>query len=315
MTTGSTSVLPFSEGNFDANPCIFAVIGGSGVYKMKMLVGAVFYHVETPFGAPSDAVAVANVSGVRCAFLPRHGRDHIFTPSEVNYRANIFALKKLGVQYLLSISAQGSLTEEMTPGDLVVVSQFFDRTYLRKNTFFGNGIVGHVPFGEPTCPVFRKLAVDTMRKALPDVTVHNGGTSVTMEGPQFSSKAESLNNKRMGAHLIGMTTVTESKLAREAEMAHCVVAMVTDMDAWTDEPHVDVSKVMATLEKNGANAQIYPQAIVEAFVAHGPWESEAHHAMQFAVMTHVDAIPEKVKEDLAPLLAKYPKFHPKRSTN
>jgi 5'-methylthioadenosine phosphorylase len=303
---------PFEEGDFSSNPCVFAVIGGSGVYKMKMLANAVFYAVDTPFGKPSDAVAVALVAGVRCAFLPRHGRDHTFTPSEVNYRANIFALKKLGVQFLLSISAQGSLTEEMTPGDLTVVSQFIDRTYLRKNTFFGNGIVGHVPFGEPTCCIFRELAVEAIRKALPGVRVHNGGTSVTMEGPQFSTKAESLNNKRLGAHLIGMTTVTESKLAREAEMAHCVVAMVTDMDAWTDEPHVDVAKVMQTLEINGANAQIYPQAIVEAFVAHGPWKSEAHGALEFAVMTHLEAIPEQIKEDLAPLFAKYPKFLPKR---
>lgn len=306
----ASAPLPFAAGDFAANPCIFAVIGGSGVYNMKMLQGAVFYTVETPFGTPSDAVAVATVSGVRCAFLPRHGRDHTFTPSEVNYRANIFALKKVGAQYLLSISAQGSLTQEMVPGDLTVVSQFIDRTYLRKNTFFGNGIVGHVPFGEPTCPTFRKLAVDAMRTALPAVTVHDGGCSVTMEGPQFSTKAESLNNKRLGAQLIGMTTVTESKLAREAEMAHCVVAMVTDMDAWTDEPHVDVGQVMATLAKNGANAQIFPQAIVEAFVANGPFKSEAHHALEFAVMTHLPAIPEKVKEDLAPLFAKWPKFLP-----
>ena len=309
-----TEALPYSEAEFAANPVLFAVIGGSGVYKMKMIASsnAKYYDVPTPFGAPSDAIAVAEVSGVRCAFLPRHGRDHIFTPSEVPYRANIFALKKLGVQYLLSISAQGSLTAAMRPGDLTVVSQFVDTTYLRKNTFFGNGIVGHVPFGEPTCPIFRELAVKAIQEALPSVKVHNGGTSVTMEGPQFSSKSESLHNKSIGAELIGMTTVTESKLAREAEMAHCVVAMVTDMDAWTDEPHVDVSTVMKTLEMNGANAQIYPQAIIEAFVKHGPWASEAHGALKYAVMTHLEAIPEKIKVDLAPLFAKYPQFHPKK---
>lgn len=194
--------------------------------------------MDTPFGRPSGLVCVAKVRNVTCAFIPRHGPHHSFNPTQVNYRANICALKQLGVKYVLAINAVGSLDDRYQPGDLVVVDQLIDRTYGRKSTFFEGGIVVHADFAHPTSHLFSKLAYTAMLHCFPgvgegtaDFSIHPSGTLVTMEGPQFSTKAESLMNKQLGGHLIGMTASTQAKLAREAEMAYCLVAMVTDMDA------------------------------------------------------------------------------------
>jgi len=290
-------------------PVLVGVIGGSGVYSMRCLENPTTVKIDTPFGSPSDEVVIATVRGVRCAFLPRHGRHHVFTPSEVNYQANIYAMKSLGVKYLMSITAVGSLDEDYQPGDLVLVDQIVDKTVARKSTFFGNGIVGHVPFGHPTCPAFRAVAAAAIKAALPDCKLHERGTLVTMEGPVFSTKAESLINKHQGAHLIGMTTATEAKLAREAEMAYITVSMVTDMDAWSDEPHVSVDKVMKTLKENGEKAQLYPPAVIEAIAkADATLESEAFNALQYAVMTDPAYFPAQRKEDMKLFLAKYPHY-------
>lgn len=293
-------------------PVLVGVIGGSGVYSMRCLENPTSIKVDTPFGSPSDEVVVATVRGVRCAFLPRHGRHHVFTPSEVNYRANIYAMKSLGVKFLMSITAVGSLDEGYQPGHLVLVDQIIDKTVGRPSTFFGKGIVGHVPLGLPTCPSFRAVAAEAIRAALPDAVLHEKGTLVTMEGPAFSTKAESLVNKHQGAHLIGMTTATEAKLAREAEMSYITVSMVTDMDAWSDEPHVSVDKVMKTLKENGEKAQLYPPAVIEAIAkayATGKFESEAFSALQYAVMTDPAHMPPQRKEEMRIFLSKYPHFN------
>jgi len=287
-----------------SEPVLYGVIGGSGVYRMEGLEDPKEYAITTPFGEPSDKITVAKVNGVHCAFLPRHNRHHYYTPTEVNYRANIYALKVLGVKYLLSITATGSLQEHMRPGDLVVVDQLIDKTYQRQSTFFGNGCVAHAVFAHPTCSIFSKKAVAAIERALPDVKVHPKGCLVTMEGPAFSTKAESLVNKKNGGDLIGMTTATESKLAREAEMAHCVIAMVTDMDAWSDEPHVDVSVVIATLTRNGNHAQTFTKAIIDE-LAQEEFTSEAHSALAVAIMTPKDVIPYSTRRVLEPLIGKY----------
>lgn len=287
-----------------AEPVLYGVIGGSGVYKMSGLEDAREVNIATPFGEPSDAITVARVNGTMVAFLPRHNRNHYYTPTEVNYRANIYAMKVLGVQYLLSITATGSLRADMRPGDMVVVDQIIDKTMHRESTFFGEGCVGHCVFGHPTCATFNAKAVEAITKALPDVKVHPKGCLVTMEGPGFSTKAESLLNKQSGGDLIGMTAATESKLAREAEMAHCIVAMVTDMDAWSDEPHVDVSVVVATLKRNGDNAQIFTKAIIDS-IKGDKFVSEAHTALAVAIMTPKDKIPYGTKRKLGPILSKY----------
>lgn len=287
-----------------SEPVLYGVIGGSGVYKVEGLTDVQEVEIDTPFGKPSDKIIVAKCDGFFVAFLPRHNRNHLYTPTEVPYRANIYALKVLGVKFLLSITATGSLRAEMRPGDLVVVDQLVDKTYTRESTFFGKGCVGHAVFAHPCCPKFAEIALKATSEALPAVKVHPKGTLVTMEGPAFSTKAESLANRAMGGDLIGMTTATESKLAREAEMAHCVMAMVTDMDAWSDEPHVDVAVVVETLKRNGNNAQVFLKAILSAVNA-APFDSEAHTALKVAIMTPKELIPEQTKKDLAPLIGKY----------
>jgi 5'-methylthioadenosine phosphorylase len=289
-------------------PVLIGVIGGSGVYKMGFLRETESVDIHTPFGAPSDSIIISTVHGIRCAFLPRHGRNHTLTPTEVNYRANVYAMKTLGVKYLVSVTAVGSLREELVPSDFVLVDQLIDRTVHRVSTFFGNGCVGHVPFGHPLCDKFRAIAFDAAKLVLPDTKIHNGGTLVTMEGPVFSTKAESLMNRQFGGHLIGMTSSTESKLAREAEMAHLVVAMVTDTDAWKDEDHVDVAKVMEIMKRNSANVQILVEKIIE-MVSKTPFTSEAHDACKVAIMTPHHKIPDQVKRDLAPIIGRYVPLH------
>ena len=287
---------------------LYGIIGGSGVYKMEFLQNIVEYDMESPYGSPSDKVAVADFDGIKCAFLPRHGRHHTFTPTEVNYRANIYVFKQLGVKYLLSVTAVGSLQPHLRPGDLVLCSQFIDKTVHRKSTFFGEGCVAHLPMGLPYDPKLRQIAFEAVQAVLPDVKVHNGGCTVTMEGPAFSTKAESLANKQMGGDVIGMTTATETKLAREAEMAHVVVSMVTDMDAWSDEPHVTVETVIKTLTQNGKNSQIFTRAILNAISkAEGTFECEAHTALKFGVMTPKEMIPKETYNRLELFIGKWMK--------
>eukprot|EP00388_Colpodella_angusta_P006076 GDKJ01018277.1.p1 GENE.GDKJ01018277.1~~GDKJ01018277.1.p1 ORF type:complete len:295 (-),score=42.02 GDKJ01018277.1:63-947(-) len=284
---------------------LVGVIGGSGVYKMDCLENPVQYKISTPFGEPSDVITVATVKGVKCAFLPRHGRGHVVTPTEVNYQANIFALKLVGVKYLLSIAAVGSLHEKYQPGDLCFYDQLIDRTIARKSTFFGRGIVAHVPFGHPVCEKMHDIALAATKAALPEsVKLHPKGTLVTMEGPVFSTKAESLMNRQFGGDLIGMTSATEAKLAREAEMAFAGVAMVTDLDAWHDEDHVDVAKVMKTMAGNAEHAQNFTAAIIEA-VGTNLFESPCHSAMSVAIMTRADAVPPQILNEMQPLVGKY----------
>jgi 5'-methylthioadenosine phosphorylase len=231
------------------------VIGGSGVYDIEGLSGAEWVSVETPWGDPSDQILTGSLDGVPMAFLPRHGRGHVHTPASVPYRANIDALKRLGVTDVISVSACGSFRHEMAPGDFVIVDQFIDRTVARETTFFGPGCVGHVSVAHPTCPRLGE-ACETSAKAA-DVTVHRGGTYLAMEGPQFSTLAESkMYREQWGADVIGMTNMPEAKLAREAELCYASVAMVTDYDSWhPDHGEVDVSDIIATLTGNAEKAR------------------------------------------------------------
>lgn len=298
-------------------PVLIGVIGGSGVYKLNWLQDAKYYNIDTPFGRPSADVCVAKVDGITAAFLPRHGVHHTLTPSEVNYQANICALKQMGVRYIIAINAVGSLDARYRPGDLVLVDQMIDKTMGRKSTFFGNGIVSHVDFAFPTSKKMIEVAHAAMLECFPEVkqgtagwSIHPSGTLVTMEGPQFSTKAESLSNKQIGGHLIGMTASTEARLAREAEMAYLTVAMVTDMDAWSDEPHVDVSIVMKTVHDNAEKAQLYPPFIIRAVSAAG-LDDPAHDSLKYAIVTPPEGVPAETRARLAPLLAKkYPQYAP-----
>ncbi|PZX18300.1 methylthioadenosine phosphorylase [Palleronia aestuarii] len=230
---------------------MIGIVGGSGLYDIPGLAGAEWQEVETPWGAPSDAILVGELGGVRLAFLPRHGRGHVHSPTTVPYRANIDAMKRLGVTDLVSVSACGSFREEMAPGDFVIVDQFIDRTFARDKTFFGDGCVAHVSLAHPTCP---RLGTACREAASAQgVHVHDGGTYLAMEGPQFSSAAESKLYRAWGADVIGMTNMPEAKLAREAELCYASVAMITDYDSWhPDHGSVDITAIIETL---GANAE------------------------------------------------------------
>jgi 5'-methylthioadenosine phosphorylase len=233
---------------------MIGVIGGSGVYQIDGLEGASWVKVKTPWGKPSDEVLVGRLSGMPMAFLPRHGRGHVETPSSVNYRANIDALKRLGCTDIVAVSAVGSLREDFAPGDFVLVDQYIDRTFSREKSFFGPGCVAHVSLAHPTCP--RLSAACAEAAGIAGVRVHQGATYLAMEGPQFSTRAESLMYRGWGADVIGMTGMPEAKLAREAEMCYASVAMVTDYDCW-HEGHgaVDVAQVIATLTANAGAAR------------------------------------------------------------
>ncbi|PSL19609.1 S-methyl-5'-thioadenosine phosphorylase [Shimia abyssi] len=234
---------------------MIAVIGGSGIYDIDGLENANWQTVETPWGAPSDQILTGTLNGVKMAFLPRHGRGHVHTPSSVPYRANIDALKRIGVSDVISVSATGSFREEMAPGDFVVVDQFIDRTFAREKSFFGPGLVAHVSVAHPTCPRLSDACFTAATDA--GVTVHKGGTYLAMEGPQFSTLAESkMYREHWGADVIGMTNMPEAKLAREAELCYASVAMVTDYDSWhPDHGEVDVSEIIATLTGNAQKAR------------------------------------------------------------
>lgn len=282
------------------------VIGGSGLYKMEALKDVEEVQVDTPFGMPSDAFIVGTLAGTSVAFLARHGRNHHLTPSEVPFRANIYGMKQLGVEYLISASAVGSLKEEAKPLDMVVPDQFIDRTKNRASTFFGEGIVAHIAFADPVCNQLAKVIADAVESLeLPDVILHRGGTYVCMEGPAFSTKAESNLYRSWDATIIGMTNLPEAKLAREAEIAYATLALVTDYDCWhPDHDSVSVEMVIANLQRNAVNAQKVIQETVRRLNENPP-ESEAHSALKFAIMTQLDKAPVATKEKLGLLLKKY----------
>ncbi|PJA59156.1 MAG: S-methyl-5'-thioadenosine phosphorylase [Rhodobacterales bacterium CG_4_9_14_3_um_filter_71_31] len=268
---------------------IIGVIGGSGLYAIEGLQNAQWRSVETPWGAPSDALLHGEIGGVEVRFLPRHGRGHIQTPTSINYRANIDALKRSGVTDVISVSACGSFREEMAPGDFVIVDQFIDRTFAREKSFFGPGCVAHVSMAEPVCPRLGDALSAAARGA--GVTVHRGGTYLCMEGPQFSTVAESRLYKGWGCAVIGMTNMPEAKLAREAELCYATVAMVTDYDAW--HPHhdaVDVAAVIRVLTGNADKARAMVRAAVPALGGdRAPCPCGCDRALDYALITAPEA--------------------------
>ncbi|HEY9798675.1 MAG TPA: S-methyl-5'-thioadenosine phosphorylase [Leptolyngbyaceae cyanobacterium] len=282
------------------------IIGGSGLYKMEALKDVEEVQLDTPFGPPSDALIVGMLDGTPVAFLARHGRNHHLMPSELPFRANIHAMKQLGVEYLISASAVGSLKEEAKPLDMVVPDQFIDRTKNRVSTFFGEGIVVHIAFADPVCNQLAGVLADAVASLeLPNVTLHRGGTYVCMEGPAFSTKAESHLYRSWGATVIGMTNLPEAKLAREAEIAYATLALVTDYDCWhPDHDTVTVEMVIANLQGNATNAQKVIQETVRR-LSDNPPVSEAHSALKFAILTQLDKVPAATKEKLELLLKKY----------
>lgn len=282
------------------------VIGGSGLYAMNGLTDVREVEVDTPFGRPSDALMVGRLGDVELVFLPRHGRGHVLLPSEVPYRANLWALKSLGVGWVVSISAVGSLKEAIVPGHLVVVDQFIDRTRGRESTFFGEGCVAHAGFGDPVCSALRRMLVDAAREAAAGQTeVHDGGTYVCMEGPAFSTRAESNLYRSWGADVIGMTNVPECKLAREAEMSYATLALSTDYDCWYEgHDAVTVEQVIAVVQKNVAMAQDVIKALVPKVAA---WEGALPFdgAMRHAVMTDPKRIPAATRQKLDLIVGRY----------
>jgi 5'-methylthioadenosine phosphorylase len=259
--------------------------------------------VETPFGKPSDAFVLGRLEGKDVAFLARHARGHRLLPSELPFKANIWALKSLGVERILSVSAVGSLKEKYEPLHMVVPDQFVDRTVRRESTFFGRGLVGHVAFAHPFCPVLSALMADACREA--GVTCHVGGTYVCIEGPQFSTLAESRLYRSWGMDLVGMTNLQEAKLAREAEICYVTLAMVTDYDCWhPDHDSVTVERVVAVLTQNTARAKAVLKAAVRRLPA-GPRECPCARALESALMTPAGLVPEHTKRDLAPIIGKY----------
>jgi 5'-methylthioadenosine phosphorylase len=278
------------------------IIGGSGLYDMAELTGREERHVSTPFGEPSAPYVIGTLRGKRVAFLARHGAGHRLLPSELNFRANVYGFKTLGVEYILSASAVGSLKQEYKPLDLVIPDQFVDRTRGRISTFFGRGLVAHVGFAHPFCAPLSDIAFRAARDA--GATVHKGGTYVCMEGPQFSTLAESRLYRSWGMDIIGMTNLQEAKLAREAEICYTTIALVTDYDCWHPEhDQVTVDMIVANLMENARTAQ----QVIASAAGMLPFERtcECASALKHAIITRPDAVPADVKRDLAPIVGKY----------
>jgi 5'-methylthioadenosine phosphorylase len=278
------------------------IIGGSGLYDMADVTDRREVTLTTPFGEPSGPYLLGTLRGKRVAFLARHGAGHRLSPSVLNFRANIFGMKMLGVEYILSASAVGSLKQEYAPLDIVIPDQFIDRTHGRISTFFGGGLVAHVGFAHPFCRILSGVAHQSGTAS--GATIHKGGTYVCMEGPQFSTLAESNLYRSWGADIIGMTNLQEAKLAREAEICYTTIALVTDYDCWhPDHDSVTVEMIIGNLTQNAKTAQ----RIIAGAVERLPFERtcECASALQFALITRPDVIPEQVKKDLAPLVSKY----------
>jgi len=281
------------------------IIGGSGLYDIEGFADAHEAAVETPFGAPSDRVVVGTLEGRRVAFLARHARGHRILPGELNFQANVFALKKLGAEMVLSVSAVGSLKEKYAPLHMVVPDQLVDRTTQRKSTFFGRGLVAHVAFAHPFCPVLSATLAEACASA--GATVHRGGTYVCIEGPQFSTRAESELYRSWGMDIVGMTNLQEAKLAREAELCYATLAMVTDYDCWhPDHDSVTAEQIIANLVRNAATAKAVLRAALRSLPP-APRACECGTALKHALVTPPELVPDSVKRELAPILSKYMK--------
>jgi 5'-methylthioadenosine phosphorylase len=281
---------------------ILGVIGGSGLYELPGLEAVERVAVDTPFGPPSDQIVLGRLGAVRLAFLPRHGRGHRLLPSELNYRANVYALKTLGAGWILAVSAVGSLREEVAPGHVVVPDQFIDRTRHRPDTFFGNGIVAHVSFADPVCPALSRTVAAAARAE--GATVHEGGTYLCMEGPQFSTRAESHLYRSWGARVIGMTNLQEAKLAREAELCLATLALATDYDCWhTAHADVEIEDVLRVL---GQNVDLARRVVTRVAAALPPRTGcPCPDALRHAIITDRALIPSAVRRDLAPIIGRY----------
>ena len=279
------------------------IIGGSGLYQLEGFTKQKWVHVTTPFGRPSDQLLAGELAGRDVVFLPRHARGHRILPGELNHRANIYALKKLGVAWIISVSAVGSLQAKYKPCDIVLPNQFVDRTKRSvEHTYFGRGIVAHVAFAEPICEELRQLLLLTCRKV--GAPVHDGGSYVNMEGPAFSTRAESLTNHSLGYDVVGMTNLGEAKCAREAEIAYATMAMITDYDCWKeDEAHVTVEMVIENLHRNAARARQVVTEVIPLIPKTPGWP--CHGALAHAIMTDRKFWPAKTKTDLKLILAKY----------
>jgi 5'-methylthioadenosine phosphorylase len=283
-------------------PAPIGIIGGSGLYNMPGLEDARERRVRTPFGDPSDAFVVGRLEGRPVAFLARHGRGHRITPSEINYRANIYAMKLLGVERVVSVSAVGSLREDLRPLEFLVPDQFFDRTRLRISTFFGQGIVAHVAFDKPICPELAAVVVDAGAEA--GVTMHRGGTYICMEGPQFSTLAEAHVNRQLRFDVVGMTNLTEAKLAREAELCYSTIAMITDYDCWHPEhDSVTIADIIANLTKNAEAAQRVLRAVLRSLPE--TRSCRCGSALKHAIVTDPKLVQPAARKRLAAIVGKY----------
>ena len=284
-------------------PARIGIIGGSGLYHIEGFTNQKWVKVKTPFGSPSDELLTGTLSGREVVFLPRHARGHRILPTELNHRANIWAMKQLGVQWIISVSAVGSLQARYKPCDIVLPDQFLDRTKQSLNhTFFGRGIVAHIAFADPVCKELRRLLLAEAKTR--GVTVHDGGTYVNMEGPAFSTRAESISNHKAGFDVIGMTNLGEAKCAREAEIAYATMAMVTDYDCWkVDEAHVTVEMVIENLKRNAETAKRVVAGVIPKIPTEATWP--CHSALKNAIMTDPKAWPKKTVTELKPLLSKY----------
>jgi 5'-methylthioadenosine phosphorylase len=286
----------------DGGQASTGIIGGSGLYTMSGLTDARETRLNTPFGQPSDAIVLGTLEGKRVAFLARHGRGHRILPSEINYRANVYAMKLLGVERIISVSAVGSLKEDLRPGEFLVPDQFFDRTKNRASTFFGDGIVAHVAFAHPTCGQLSGVLAHACEHEA--VRVHRRGTYICIEGPQFSTLAEAEVNRQLGFDVIGMTNLMEAKLAREAEICYATIAMITDYDCWhPDHESVTAAEIIATLSQNAENAQkVLRTAVREVPTARS---CKCGSALKHALVTDLKLVPAATKKRLAAIIGKY----------
>ncbi|MFM7239989.1 MAG: S-methyl-5'-thioadenosine phosphorylase [Cyanobium sp.] len=302
MTTAAPSPLSAP----DLSQARLGVLGGSGLYAMDGLEEVRELSVDTPFGAPSDSLRLGRIGDLEVVFLARHGRHHSYTPSEVPYRANLWALRSLGVRWILSVSAVGSLQEHCQPLDMLVPDQFIDRTHQRPLTFFGDGVVAHVTHADPFCPTLSRLLADVGESLMPEGrTLHRGGTYLCMEGPAFSTRAESELYRSWGCSVIGMTNHTEARLAREAEMAYATLAMVTDYDCWHQEhASVTVEMVIENLRSNASLAQEIVRMAAERIGAQRP-ASGSHRALRHALMTPKEAVPADTRRRVDLFTAPY----------
>ncbi len=277
---------------------MIGIIGGTGLYKMDGINNVLSRSIDTPFGAPSAEISIGDLAGKKIAFLPRHGSDHQILPSEINYRANIWALKSVGVRQIISVSAVGSLREEVCPGDLAMPSQYFDWTRGRRiGSFFGQGLVAHVSTAQPSCPTLSKLIQECSGQA--DIPIHGSKTYACVEGPRLGTRAESLFLRQAGCDLVGMTNVPEVFLAREAQICYCTIAVATDYDCWLDDPsqHVSVEKVIELYGKNIGRVQALLKKVVESESSHT--ECSCRSALKFAVMTNESVLSQEQRQILA----------------